>query len=109
MSLKKNELVDLFTFQSNGLNKSVINQILTPSGRGGIYASRDYISANAILAEFRKVYPDFDLSQIESKKQLFDMLHPSVRFRLKSYTPCLAARYDELKDADKKKIGRAHV
>lgn len=99
MSLKKAELQDLFQFLSQNLNPTVKSQILKTTGRGGQSASRDYISANCLLSEVRKVVgEDYDFSTIQNEKELWDLLHPATKFRLRAFTPCLAARYDELKD-----------
>lgn len=98
MALKKSELVDLWSFLSRTLNESVKKQILKVTGRGGQSAARDYISACCLLSEVYKVKgEDFDMSNIVSSEDLWNIIHPATRFRLKCYTPCLAARYDELK------------
>lgn len=104
MSLKKQDLIDLYTFNTTTLSKEVSDKLLLKSGRGGVSASRDYIRANAILAEYFKATNSRDLSNIESVDDLFKALHPSTIFRLKHYTPCLAARYDELKPAQQAEL-----
>ncbi len=102
MSLKKNELEDLFAMQSLGLPESVKKEILKPTGRGGVFAARDYVAANALLAECIKAGLDF--SKVTYDTDLWDALHPATKFRLRMYTPCLAARYDELKPAEQQKL-----
>lgn len=102
MSLKKQDLINLWEELSSEISTSLKKQILEVTGRGGCSASRDYISANAYLVELKKVCSD--LSTIETKAQGLALMHPAVRFRLSYYTPCLAYRYDELKPAEQKEI-----
>lgn len=105
MSLKKQELLDLWQFNTMNLDEKVKRQILPNTGRGGQSASRDYIQANCLLAEFKKsVGENFDMSTIHDQTELWSKIHPSVTFRLKAFTPCLAARYDELKPELQKKL-----
>lgn len=108
MTLRKQDLVDLFSFSSRGLSQKVINDILKPTGRGGQYAARDYITANALLSEYYKANPQYSpesgLYHITDASELWGGIHPATKFRLKSYTPCLAARYDELKESEQKKL-----
>lgn len=106
MGLKKDQLVDMFTFKSRTLNPAIARQILPTSGRSGVSAARDYIQAICLLTEYAKAVgkEDPNLSTITSKDDLLKVIHPSTRFRLKYYTPCLAARYDELKESDQKKL-----
>lgn len=106
MALKKRELEDLYVFNTQSLNQSVAKQILPATGRGGVSAARDYIQANCLIAEYNSAHPEFngDLSHITSKDDLWKGLHPATAFRLKAYTPCLAARYDELKESEQNKL-----
>jgi len=106
MALKKKDLVDLFAFNTTTLNPVIKRQILPASGRGGVSAARDYITANCLIAEYNKACPQYngDLSHITSKEELVNALHPAVRFRYKSFTPCLAARYDELTEQEQKRF-----
>lgn len=105
MSLKKQELLDLWQFNTMNLAENVKKQILPNTGRGGQPASRDYVQANCLLAEFKKVVgEDFDMSVIKDQTEIWGRLHPATKFRLRSYTPCLAARYDELKPDQQKKL-----
>ena len=98
MALKKSELMDLWESLSQGLDLRVKKQILAVTGRGGTSAARDYISANCLLTEYKKVVgvENYDMSKITDAKQIWDALPRAVAFRLRSFTPCLAARYDEL-------------
>ena len=104
MALKKSDLMDLYTNLSMGLSPKVKGEVLAVTGRGGQSASRDYISANCLLAEYRKANPSSDLSTITSKDELWNGIHPATRFRLKMYTPCLAFRYDALKPEEQKAL-----
>lgn len=99
MNLRKNDLVKMFEEASKGYLPEFLNKILIPSGRGGVYAARDYITANCILAEIRKAAAEgkrVNQAEIKSKDDLKSILHPVTRFRLSMYTPMLAFRYDEL-------------
>lgn len=113
MALKKQDLMDMFTFNTMTLKpenkQKVISEILPHTGRGGVSAARDYIQANCIIAEYKKAIvakmastgvkinpDDVSLETITCKQDLLKALHPATRFRLKMYTPCLASRYDEL-------------
>ena len=99
MNLRKNDLVKMFEEASKGYLPEFLNKILIPSGRGGVYAARDYITANCILAEIRKAAAEgkrVNQAEIKSKEDLKSILHPVTRFRLSMYTPMLAFRYDEL-------------
>lgn len=104
MALKKKDLENLFEFQSRGLSESVKRTILQATGRGGVSKAADYISACCLLAEYSKVEGAKPLSEISSKEEIINALHPAVRFRWKCYTPCLAARIEELKEPDQAKI-----
>lgn len=102
MALKKADLVQLWDLQSQGLPDKIKSQLLIPSGRGGVYAARDYIHANAIVAAVLKQNPLQSLYNISTLDELLSLIDPGTRFRLKYYTPCLAYRYDEFKpDAQK--------
>lgn len=104
MALRKTELQDMWGYLTQDLPESVKRQVLKVSGRGNTSAARDYIAANCLLTEFLKKNPNADLSRISSEKDLWAGLHPATAFRLKHYTPCLAARYDELKEDQQKKL-----
>lgn len=102
MSLNKNDLVQMFENASIGYKKSFVDSILKATGRGGVYAARDYIAANAILAACKKY--NVSKSSLNTRDDLKSYLPKAVMFRLNSYTPCLAARYDELKKPAQDKI-----
>lgn len=106
MALKKNELMDMFSYYSMSLNPSIAKKILPASGRGGVSAARDYIQAICLLVEYNKAQPGYggNLSHIQSVDDLWNALHPATKFRLRAYTPCLAARYDELKQPEQNKL-----
>lgn len=104
MNLRKKDLVSIYENLSKGYSSSFLKSILKPTGRGGVYASRDYIHANAVLAEILKSGQLFERSELQSFSDLKKVLHPIVRFRLNMYTPCLAYRYDELKEDEKKRV-----
>ena len=104
MALKKQNLIDMFEFNSRGLSSKVKSQILLVTGRGGVSSAKDYTSANCLLSEVLKQNPDVDLTKINDAKELWGMLHPSVRFRLQSYTPMLALQYDALKENEQKQL-----
>lgn len=102
--MRKSELESLFNDLSYTLNPVTRGNVLKATGRGGQSAARDYVSACCLLAEVRKVLGESaDLSGY-TEDALWKVLHPAVRFRLRSYTPCLAARYDELKEAQQKQF-----
>lgn len=102
MPLRKQDLVDMFEENSLGFSDSFKKQILVPSGRGGVFAARDYIHANAVLAMLKKY--NVEPSDVKSKDDLKNLLPRAVNFRLNAYTPCLAYRYDELKPKDQNKL-----
>lgn len=104
MALKKAELIQLWEFQSLDLTPELKKQLLKVTGRGNTSAARDYIHANAVLAEVSKVKDLSNYKNCKSVQELMECLNPAVRFRLKYYTPCLAARYDELKPEQQKNI-----
>lgn len=121
MALKKQDLIDMFTFNTMTIKpeykQKVIAEILPKTGRGNTSAARDYIQANCIIAEYKKaivkqelqkgntISPDeVMLTSITCKQDLLKVIHPATRFRLKMYTPCLAARYDELTQAQQDKL-----
>lgn len=106
MNLRKSELESLFEEMSLGYSQEFLNDILRPTGRGDVFASRDFIAANAILAELEKVsdqYPEMK-STLVKRADIKKYLHPTTMFRLSSYTPCLAYRFDELKPAEKEEL-----
>ena len=102
MNLKKQELEDLFAMQSLSLSDKIKREILKPTGRGGVFAARDYVAANALLAECSKV--GYDLSKATSSDDLWNAIHPATRFRLRMYTPCLAAQFSTLKESEQKSL-----
>lgn len=104
MALKKKDLVSMFDFMTLTLADSVKKQILKVSGRGNVSAARDYISAICLITEYTKATGKTDLSDITSANDLWNAIHPAVKFRLRSYTPCLAARYDALKPEQQNKL-----
>lgn len=104
--MHKKDLMEMFEFKSRTLNPQIVRQILPASGRAGTSAARDYISAICLLTEYAKAVgsEDPDLSRISSKNDLWNAIHPATKFRLRHYTPCLAARYDELKEPQQKQL-----
>lgn len=102
--MKKSELEDIWSVVSRGLSETVKSQVLVPSGRGGKYNARDYMIANCLLGEVRKLHPDMDFSKVTCKNDLEHVLPAAERFRLRYYTPCLAARYDELKEEQQREL-----
>lgn len=120
MALRKQDLIDLL--ESYDLQPQVKSSILKKTGRGGSSASRDYIQALALLAEFNKVQSgeslgskEWQLGQLSSlqgispfrltsHEQLWSVLHPATKLRLINYTPCLCSRYDELKEPQQKAL-----
>lgn len=99
--MKKEAVIDLWTVVSRGLRDSVKNEILVPSGRGGKYNVRDYVSACCYVGEFLKANPGVVLDGIGSKAEMDRMIPRFAMYRMHYYTPCLALRYDELKDVEK--------
>jgi ATP-dependent DNA ligase len=93
--LNKKDYVAMFENSAVDFSKSFLSKILVPTGRGGVYASRDYIHANAVIAAIKKYNGDPTLFQ--SLDDLKKYLPSGVNFRLNYYSPCLAYRYDELK------------
>lgn len=107
MNLRKADLVKLYQQQSIGYPDVFLKDILRPTGRGNVYAARDYIAANAILAELNKAIEagaPVDYTDFHSKADLKKALDPATRFRLNMYTPCLAYRFDELSEKDQNKL-----
>lgn len=105
MKKKKIQLQDLFNYLSRGLSDSVKKEILPVTGRGNQSASRDYVQANCLLAEYRKVHPEIEyLTDVQSAKDLWKDLHPATQYRLRSYTPMLAVQFSALKPDEQKKL-----
>lgn len=104
--MKKTELVDMYSFYTMSLDKSIAKKILPATGRGGVSAARDYTQAICLLVMYNKENPQYngDFSHIKSTDDLWNGLHPATRFRLRAYTPCLAARYDELNEKEQAKL-----
>jgi len=102
MSLRKADLVKMYETQSQGFDNGFLLQILKKTGRGDQYASRDYIVANAILAELIKA--NAPKSEIKTRKDVNKYIDAATRFRLGIFTPCLAFRYDELKENEQKRL-----
>lgn len=102
MALNKNELVSMFENASIGYKKSFVDSILKATGRGGVYAARDYIHANCILATLEQY--QVDKNQLEKEEDLKKFIPKAVLFRLNAYTPCLAYRFDELKKPAQDKL-----
>jgi hypothetical protein len=99
---RKADIIALYEELSAGYNPQFLSQILLPTGRSGQFATRDYVSANAILAELLKV--GADPTTIQTKADVKKWLHPTTLFRLNMYTPCLAYRYDELKPHEQENL-----
>lgn len=105
MGLKKDDLVVMFEKNSRGFSDKFKKSILLPTGRGGVYAARDFIHANAVLAAIAKWgNPGVENSAFQSRDDLKTNLPAAVNFRLNAYTPCLAARFDELKKPQQEAI-----
>nr|DAI54880.1 MAG TPA: LAGLIDADG DNA endonuclease family [Caudoviricetes sp.] len=102
MALRKGDLERLWDACSVDLHPSIISSLLKPTGRGGVYAARDYISALSWVAAAKKFNVDF--LQCDSFNDFKQGIPAPYRFRLSYYTPCLAYRYDELKPDMQKKI-----
>lgn len=102
--MKKDDLVSLWNQQSQGLSKELMSKLLIPTGRGGVYASRDYVKANSIVATVMNQNPLVDLSTFKDLKELLLAIDSSTRFKLKYYSPCLSYRYDELKPDAQKQV-----
>ena len=95
MALRKADLIALFEQGTIGCSQQFTKSILKATGRGDVYAARDYIKANCLLAELRK--EGIDVRDLTTEAEALLKLHPAVRYRLGIQTPCLAFRYDELK------------
>lgn len=95
MALRKNDLVEMFEVNSEGLSQKFKKQILVPTGRGGVLKAADYIHANAVVSALKKFGVDF--TKMENKDDLKKVLPSAYNFRLNMFTPCLSYRYDELK------------
>lgn len=106
MNLRKQDLIEMYNRLSIGYNQQFLSSILKPTGRGGVLKAADYIHANAVLAELNKVEDrgqiSFDKETLKRWEDTKGILHPTVRFRLNSYTPMLAERYDSLKPDQQK-------
>jgi len=100
MALKKDQLIKMWENKSQYYPKQLHSQLLIPTGRGMVYASRDYVRAICTLTELDRI--EADPTNLLTKQQAMAALSPATAFRLKADTPCLAYRYDELKpDAQK--------
>ena len=104
MNLRKNDLQQMWDNFSQGYSQEFLNDILKPTGRGGVYASRDYISAICVLSELEKAGIGDRRSTLTKRTDIKQYLHPTTLFRLSSYSPMLAYRYDELKEPEKNKL-----
>lgn len=102
MALRKADLEKMFEFLSKGCKDSFKSQILIPTGRGGVYASRDFITANCMLTELR--IRNAPLPTFNTKKEALDFLPSITKFKLAYYSPALAYRYDELKPENQKAL-----
>ena len=102
MALRKGDLERLWDACSVDLHPSIISSLLKPTGRGGVYAARDYISALSWVAAAKKFNVDF--LQCDSFNEFKQGIPAPYRFRLSYYTPCLASRFDSAKPELQKKI-----
>lgn len=98
--MKKDQLINLFTVMSSTLPLNVT--VLKGTGRNGAVVSRDYYKAIGLISEYNKANPQYNglLSHITSCDDLWKGLHPATAFRLHMDTPCLALRYEELKESE---------
>lgn len=102
MALRKADLEKMFEVLSQGCDYQLRSELLKPTGRGGVYAARDYIAANSYLTELRR--NNAPLSQIKTVAEAATYLPAVSKFRLRYYTPALAYRYDELKPEAQKAL-----
>lgn len=100
MALRKQDLIDMW--DSKNLTPQLRVSLLNKTGRGGQSAARDYIHALCLLAEMEKLNVDY--SSFTCVQECLTTIHPLTRFRWKCYSPCLAFRYDELKESEQKKL-----
>lgn len=102
MALRKQDLIDMWTDKSAYYPHELQRELLIPTGRGMVYAARDYTRAICTVTEMDKL--EVDATNIKTKKQAMATLNPATAFRLKADTPCLAARFDSLKEEAQKKL-----
>lgn len=102
MGLNKTDLQNKFEEFKTIFDPALANSLLRSTGRGGVYAARDYITANAVMASLKNY--GAPISEIHSVADIKKYLPSAVLFRLASYSPCLAFRFDELKEKDQKKV-----
>lgn len=102
MALNKADIQAMYEKNAEGCKKSFLNSVLIPTGRGGVTASRDYIAANAVFAACKKF--GVDPTALNGRDELKGKIPSAYLFRLNSYTPMLAARYDELKEKDQNRL-----
>jgi ATP-dependent DNA ligase len=102
MGLNKADLVSMWEDGSKYCKESFKKDILKSTGRGSVYKAADYITANAYLAACRKF--NVDVATLTCKADLKGKLPSAYLFKLGSYSPMLAARYDELKEPAQKQL-----
>lgn len=98
--MRKQDLINLYTVTTATLPLNI--ELLKGTGRNGAVVSRDYYLALGLIAEYNKANPQYcnNLSHITSVDDLWKGLHPATAFRLHMETPCLALRYEELKEEE---------
>ena len=104
MQLTKSTLVDLWNANSYGLSDSVKLEILKPTGKNGTFVCRDYQVAIAFLSAARKFSSVEEVRGCGTIEELRSLVPIAYQYRLGFYTPCLAYRYNELKDSEKDEL-----
>lgn len=102
MALRKADLESMWENKTQHCKESFKRQLLLKTGRGGGSASRDYIHALCLLSEIEKMGKSYD--DCETVEEALKLIHPLTRFRWKYYSPCLAFRFDELKEKEQTQI-----
>lgn len=102
--MNKSEIVTLWDKESADMQSSLKESLLTPTGRGGNLAIRDYVSALAVVSSWKAQNADGLISTIKDKSQMMAEIDRLTGFRLTYFTPCLAYRYDELKPQEQKHL-----
>lgn len=102
MGLNKKDLVEMYEDYSKQFNPEFAKATLKATGRGDVCAARDYIAAICIMATCIKY--NAPLKELHTLSDIKAHLPAAVRFRLAAYSPCLAYRYDELKEPAQKEL-----
>lgn len=97
MLKRKADLENLYAVVSQPFSEALKSQLLTPTGRGGTYAARDFYRALRYIAAISQLgLPPSQLAAFSSLDEVTPLFHPSLRYRLSFDTPELAAVYDSL-------------